>query len=203
MTTLDERRATFHAMTEGTAEDWAVIAHHNLTFATGLADRVLTHLRMLGGDSGGFAVDRLEHSLQTATRAYRADEDDEYVVCALLHDIGDTLGPYNHSDVAAAIVKPFVSEENHWMVDKHAVFQGYYFFHHIGLDRDARDQYLGHPWYDRTATFCHEYDQPSFDPSYDTLPLEHFEPALRQLLAAPRRSVYMGDSGDFMGEAMR
>ena len=84
------------------------------------------------------------------------------------------------------------------MVDKHAVFQGYYFFHHVGLDRDARDEYLGHPWYDRTASFCHEYDQPSFDPSYDTLPLEHFEPALRQLLASPRRSVYMGDSGEFM-----
>ena len=80
------------------------------------------------------------------------------------------------------------------MVDKHAVFQGYYFFHHLGLDRDARDQYLGHPWYDRTAAFCHEYDQPAFDPSYDTLPLEHFEPAVRQLLASPRRSVYMRGS---------
>ena len=100
---------------------------------------------------GGFAVDRLEHSLQTATRARRGGEDDEYVVCALLHDIGDTLGSYNHSDIAAAILKPFVSEENHWMVDKHGVFQGYYFFHYLGLDRDARDQYLGHPWYDRTV----------------------------------------------------
>ena len=134
---MDTRRATFHAMTEGTAEDWGIIAHHNLEFAAGLPDRVLAHLRLLDGDAGGFAVDRLEHSLQTATRAYRAGEDDEYVVCALLHDIGDTLGSYNHADVAAAILKPFVSEENHWLVEKHAVFQGYYFFHYLGLDRDA------------------------------------------------------------------
>ena len=198
MTSMDERRAEFHAMTEGTAEDWAVIAHHNLTFAGGVADRVLTHLRLLEGDAGGFAVDRLEHSLQTATRAYRAGEDDEYVVCALLHDIGDTLGPYNHADVAAAVLEPFVSEENLWMVAKHGVFQGYYFFHHLGLDRDARDADAGHPCYDRTAAFCHEYDQPSFDPSYSSLPLEHFEPALREVLAHPRRSIYMRDDGAVM-----
>ncbi len=198
---MDTRRATFHAMTEGSAEDWSVIAHHNLTFAAGLADRVLAHLRLLEGDAGGFAVDRLEHSLQTATRAYRAGEDDEYVVCALLHDIGDTLGSYNHADVAAAILKPFVSDENLWLVEKHAVFQGYYFFHYLGLDRDARDQYLGHPFYDRTATFCHEYDQPAFDPSYATLPLEHFEPAVREVLAAPRRSIYMRDDGAVMESA--
>jgi predicted HD phosphohydrolase len=191
---MDTRRATFHAMTAGTAEDWSVIAHHNLEFAARLPDRVLVHLRLLGGDAGGFAVDRLEHSLQTATRAYRAGEDDEYVVCALLHDIGDTLGSYNHADIAAAVVKPFVSDENHWLVEKHAVFQGYYFFHYLGLDRDLRDQYLDHPFYDRTATFCHEYDQPAFDPSYATLPLEHFEPALREVLRQPRRSLYQGDN---------
>ena len=140
-------------MTEGTATTGRSSSRFGAV-ACGLADRVLTHLRLLDGDFGGFAVDRLEHSLQTATRAYRAGEDEEYVVCALLHDIGDTLGPYNHSDIAAAIVKPFVSEENHWMVDKHAVFQGYYFFHHLGLDRDVRDEFRDHPWFDRTATFC-------------------------------------------------
>jgi predicted HD phosphohydrolase len=193
---MDDRRATFHAMTEGTVDDWAIIAHHNLLFSAALPDRVLTHLRLLDGDAGGFAVDRLEHSLQTATRAYRAGEDDEYVVCALLHDIGDTLGPYNHAAVAAAIVQPFVSPENHWMVEQHAVFQGYYFFHHLGLDRDKRDEHLGHPWYDRTAEFCHEYDQPAFDPAYDTLPLEHFEPALRDVLGRPRRSLYMREEPD-------
>ena len=186
ITEATPQRAAFHAMTEGTAEDWSIIADHTMQLANGLPDRVLDHFRLLGGDSGGFAVDRLEHSLQTATRAYRADEDDEYVVCALLHDMGDTLGSYNHADIAAAILKPFVSEENHWMVEQHGVFQGYYFWHYLGGDRDARDRFAGHPWYDRTATFCAEYDQVAFDPSYDTLPLEHFEPAVRELFARPR-----------------
>ncbi len=188
--TTAPRRATFHAMTEGTAEDWAIIGGASLEAMTGLADRVLDHLRLLKGDTGGFAVDRLEHCLQTATRAYRAGRDDEYVACALLHDIGDTLGSYNHSDIAAAILKPFVSPENHWMVEKHGVFQGYYFFEYLGLDRDMRDAFKDDPNYDYTAEFCEEYDQNSFDPSYRSLGLEEFEPAVRALFASPRRSIY-------------
>jgi len=191
-TAADARpRAKFHAMTEGTKEDWDKIAIGAIELAAGLPDRVLAHLRLLGGDYGGFAVDRLEHSLQTATRAHRADRDDEYVFCALIHDIGDLLGPLNHADVAAAVVKPFVSEQNHWMVEKHAIFQGYYFFHHLGLDPDMREQFRGHEWFDYTAEFCQEYDQPAFDPGYDTLPLEHFEPLVRQVMSSPKRSIYM------------
>jgi predicted HD phosphohydrolase len=178
-------------MTEGTAEDWRIIGGGSIELAVGLPDRLLDQLRLLGGDFGGFAVDRLEHSLQTATRAYRADRDDEYVFCALMHDVGDLLGSFNHADVAAAIVKPFVSERNHWMVEQHAIFQGYYFFHHLGLDRDMRERFRGHEWFDHTAEFCHEYDQPAFDPAYDTLPLEHFEPLVRQMTAAPKHSIYM------------
>lgn len=184
-------RAAFHAMTEGTRDDWRIIGAGTVDLAVGLPDRLLDQLRALGGDFGGFAVDRLEHSLQTATRAYRADRDDEYVFCALMHDVGDLLGSFNHADVAAAIVKPFVSERNHWMVEQHAIFQGYYFFHHLGLDRDMREQFRGHEWFDHTAEFCHEYDQPAFDPAYDTLPLEHFEPLVRHMTAAPKRSIYM------------
>lgn len=186
-------RAAFHAMTDGTSEDWQIIAGEAIHLAQGLPDRVLDHLRLLGGDFGGFAVDRLEHSLQTATRAYRADRDDEYVYCALLHDIGDTLGSLNHADVAAAIVKPFVSEQDHWLVEKHAIFQGYYFFHHLGLDRDLREQFRGHEWFDRTAEFCADFDQPAFEPAYDTLPLEHFEPLVRSVMSRPKRSIYAGD----------
>jgi predicted HD phosphohydrolase len=190
--TTDARpRAAFHAMTEGTKEDWDRIAVGAIELAAGLPDRVLAHLRQLGGDYGGFAVDRLEHSLQTATRAYRADRDDEYVFCALIHDIGDLLGPLNHADVAAAVVKPFVSEQNHWMVEKHAIFQGYYFFHHLGLDPDLREQFRGHEWFDYTAEFCQDYDQAAFDPGYDTLPLQHFEPLVRQVMTSPKRSIYM------------
>jgi predicted HD phosphohydrolase len=185
-------RAAFTAMEESTAEDWAVIGKAFVDHGRGLADRVLAHLGLLDGDFGGFAVDRLTHSLQTATRASRAGEDEEYVVCALLHDIGDTLGSYNHADIAAAILQPFVSEENHWMVEQHAVFQGYYFFHHLGMDRDLREQFRGHPGFERTARFCELYDAPAFDPTGETLPLEHFEPMVRRLFEAPRQTLYTG-----------
>lgn len=183
-------RAKFHAMTEGTKTDWEIIAGNTIELTVGLPDRILTHLRFLDGDFGGFAVDRLTHSLQTATRAERAGRDDEYVFCAVIHDIGDTLGPTNHADIAAAIVKPWVSEQNHWMVEQHGIFQGYYFFHHLGLDRNLRDQYAGHRWYDYTAEFCAEYDQPAFDPAYATNPLEHYEPLIRQQLTTIKRSIY-------------
>jgi len=188
----DAARARFTSMEQGTADDWAVISSHFPNFARGLPDRVLAHLRLLDGDYGGFAVDRLTHSLQTATLAHRDGRDEEYVVCALLHDIGDTLGSFNHADVAAAIVKPFVSEENHWMVEQHAVFQGYYFFHHIGGDRNLRERFRGHPAFDRTAEFCARYDGPAFDPKGETLPLEFFEPMLRRVFAAPKRTIYTG-----------
>jgi predicted HD phosphohydrolase len=177
-------------MEDSTAEDWARIGTHFVPFARGLADRVLDHLRLLEGDHGGFAVDRLTHSLETATLAERAGEDEEYVVCALLHDIGDTLGSYNHADIAGAIVKPFVSEANHWMVEKHAIFQGYYFFHHIGMDRNLREQFRGHPWFERTALFCERYDGPAFDPGLEVLPLEAFAPMVRRVFEAPKRTLY-------------
>ena len=188
--TSDQARATFSAMTEGTADDWQRIAASSLASYPGLPDRVMTHLRLLDGDFGGFKVDRLTHSLQTATRAYRADRDDAYVACALLHDIGDTLASFNHPDVGAAIVKPFVDDGYHWMVEKHGVFQGYYFFHHLGLDRNMRDQFDGHPYYDLTAEFCADFDQPSFDPDYPTMALEEFEPLLRDFFRSPQRSIY-------------
>ncbi len=186
----DRPRAKFHSMDEGTQEDWAIIAGEMLNFYPGLPDRVLGHLKLLDGDFGGFAVDRLTHSLQTATRAYRANRDDEYVLCALLHDIGDNLASFNHADLAAAIVKPFVAEPYHWMVDKHGIFQGYYFFHFIGADKDMRDKFAGHEHFDLTEEFCADYDQVSFDPAYDTLPLEHFEPLVRELMARPKRTIY-------------
>jgi predicted HD phosphohydrolase len=194
MTHEAEARAAFHNMLEGTREDWAIIAGHQAAFAQALPDRVLAHLRLLAGDYGGFAVDRLQHSLQTATRALRDGRDDEYALCALLHDIGDTLGTFNHADVAAAILKPFVSEQNLWMVEKHGIFQGYYFFEHLDLDKHMREQFRGHAWFDYTAEFCEKYDQAAFDPGYDTLPLESFEPMLRRLMARPKRSIYLRKS---------
>ena len=176
-------RAQFTRMEESTADDWAKIAQKFGPFAANLPDRVLAHLHLLKGDHGGFAVDRYEHSLQTATRAYRGGEDEEYVVCALLHDVGDLLTPWKHADTASMILRPFVSAENHWMVEHHPVFQGYYFFHHLGGDRHAREKYRGHPSFERTALFCEKYDQTAFDAAYDTLPLDAFEPMVRRVLA--------------------
>ncbi|WP_417518834.1 HD domain-containing protein [Minwuia sp.] len=183
-------QAQFHHMRDGTLDDWQIIARHNKPFSQGLADRLLTHLQLLKGDFGGFAVDRLEHSLQTATKAHQAGEDEEYVVCALLHDIGDMLASYNHADLAATILHPFVSEENHWMVEKHGIFQGYYFFHHLGLDRDMREQFRGHPAFQRTADFCEKYDAAAFDPNFESMPLEAFRPMVARVVAKPKRSIY-------------
>jgi len=183
-------RAEFRNMADGTAEDWRRISGDFIPFAKQLSGRILDHLRLLDGDFGGFIVDRLTHSLQTATRAHRDGRDDEYVVCALLHDIGDTLGSYNHPDIAAAMLKPFVSEQNLWMVQHHGIFQGYYFFHHIGLDRNARDAFATHPFYGHAEEFCAKYDAPAFDPNYESLPLGYFEPMLRRIVSVPKHSPY-------------
>ncbi|MBP7705275.1 MAG: phosphohydrolase [Caulobacter sp.] len=191
-----EARAKFHAMTEGTQEDWAIIAGASAEYGRELPERIVTHLNLLKGDCGGFVVDRLEHSLQTATRAFKDGRDEEYVVCALLHDIGDVLCPRNHPDIGAAMVWPFVSEANHWMVQQHGIFQGYYFFHHLGLDRDMREQYRGHEHFEYTAQFCHLYDQAAFDPNYESMPLEAFVPMLHRVMSVPKRSIYLRPKAD-------
>lgn len=187
---MTEARAQFHDMKLSTQEDWQIIMSHLAPFAQNGGRRVLDHLLLLKGDFGGFPVDRLEHCLQTATRAHRAGKDDAYVVMALLHDIGDTLGAYNHPDIAAAILKPFVSEELLWIVQNHGIFQGNNFFHHLGLNRDMRDQFRDHPWYDAAVEFIDAFDCPAFDPDYDSLPLEFFEPMVMKLFERPQTSIY-------------
>lgn len=190
---LLEQRASFTQMIDGTDDQWQIVGAHARAYNRGLADRVLEHLRLLEADSGGYAVTRLEHSLQTATRAHRDGRSEEYVICALLHDIGDTLGCFNHADIAAAILRPFVSERHLFMVEKHAIFQGYYFFEHFGLDKNLREQFRGHEWFETTAEFCERYDQNSFDPDYDSMSLADFEPLLREFLRKPRRSIYVSE----------
>ena len=183
-------QALFHHMKDGTQEDWAIIAGELKGLADGLPDRILQHLKLLDGDYGGFPVDRLTHCLQTAMLAHDDGKDEEYVVCALLHDIGDTLGSYNHADVAAVLLEPFVGEENHWMVKHHGIFQGYYFFHYLGMDRDQHEQFRDHPCYEHTKEFIEKYDAPAFDPELETYPLAFFEPMVRNVFAAPRKTLY-------------
>lgn len=197
MVTITHNRAQFRAMSQSTRDEWQLIGRELERFAGRLPERLIAHLDLLRGDYGGFPVDRLEHCLQTATRAYQAGRDEEYVVCALLHDIGDTLGPYNHADVAAVIVEPFVSEANHWMIAHHGVFQGYYFFHFLGLDRDQREQFRGHPFFEKTEEFCRVFDQVAFDANFKSMPLRAFEPMLQRVFNRPRRSVYLAAADDW------
>src|SRR5271155_3241839 len=169
--TITAHQPKFRTFEESTAEDWAVISPQLNVAQSFVPGRVMELLRDLGSDCGGFPLSRLEHSLQTATRAERDGRDEEYVLCALLHDIGDTLSPFNHPAIGAAILHPFVSPANHWMVEHHGIFQGYYFFQFAGLDRNMRDRYRGHPSFERTAMFCARHDQNAFDPDYNAMPL--------------------------------
>ena len=184
---------SFTSMAEGTREDYELLEQLEAEFANGTANRVLATLRDLAGSFTGYKVDRLEHSLQCASRAYRDGADEELVVGALLHDIGDLLSPFNHSELAAAVLRPYVSERTYWIVLHHGLFQSYYYAHHTGGDRQARDAYRDHPWYQDTVEFCHRWDQPSFDPDYQSLPLEFFEPMVQRIFGRPPFSEVRGN----------
>jgi len=174
-------RMHFRHLDEATDQDLAVLADVHRRNVEELPDLVLGMLTDLGGDDA-YPVDRREHSLQAATRALRDGRDEEYVVCALLHDIGESLGPFNHGDVAAAIVAPFVSEANRWMLAHHPVFQVYFYGRHIGVDPDGREAFSASPHFERTAEFCALYDEVSFEPDYPSEPMATFEPMVRRVL---------------------
>ncbi|MCU1427081.1 MAG: metal dependent phosphohydrolase [Actinomycetia bacterium] len=176
---------TFTRMDESTAEQWAVIGHETMEHQDRVADRALWMLRSLEEVTDGFAVNQLVHSLQTATRAERDGADDEVVFASLLHDIGKAVSVPNHPEIAAAIIKPYVRPDVYNMIRAHQDFQGRHYYHHFGGNPDARDQYEGEPWFDLAARFADVYDQTAFDPDYDTLPLEHFEPLVRARFARP------------------
>jgi len=174
------RKVLFTSMEQGTQADYDLVFAHDAANADLQADRVLNWLRQMDGDSP-YQISRLEHCLQTASRAERDGADDETIACALLHDIGDILAPANHSQVAAALLAPYVSEKNYWIVKHHGLFQGYYWFEYDGRDPNYRDQFRDHEYYEACADFCARWDQVSFDPDYSTHPLEHFEPLVRGL----------------------
>ena len=184
------KRAQFHHMKDGTQEDWEIIGAEFFEFRGDVCKRIKDHLMLLDGDCGGFPVDRLTHCLQTATLAHQDGKDEEYVVCALLHDIGDNLAPSNHADFAATLLEPFVSDKNYWIVKHHGIFQGYYFFEYLGLDKNMRDKFQESPHYEDCKEFCEKYDQNSFDPNYECLPLEFFMPMVKKVFASPKKSIY-------------
>lgn len=174
---------TFTRMDESTAEQWAVIGKETFEHQGRVADRTLAMLRSLAEITDGFAVDQLTHSLQTATLAERAGADEEVVFASLLHDIGKAVSVPNHPEIAAAIVKPYVRGDVYQMIRAHQDFQGRHYYAHFGGDPDAREQYRGEPWFALAAQFADDWDQIAFDPDYDTLPLEHFEPLVRARMA--------------------
>ena len=177
------KKVSFTEMKKGTKEDYLLLDKNEKDFAKKTADRILKFLSSLTETLEGYQVSRLEHSLQSATRALHAGESEEMIVAALLHDIGDELAPMNHSEYAASILKPYVSEKTHWIVENHGEFQAYYYAHHLGGNRNKRDKYKGHKYFDACVNFCEKYDQCSFDPNYESYPLEKFEPMVRNIFA--------------------
>ena len=180
---LAKQTVDFIQMKDGSFEDYQLLHELEEGYTSKTADRVLRHLRELDEGLAGYKVSRLEHALQSATRAWRDDAGEEMTVAALLHDIGDMLAPENHSEVAAGILRPYVSEKTYWILKHHGVFQGYYFFHHLGGDRNERDRYKEHAHYQACVDFCEKWDQNSFDPEYESLPLEFFEPMVRRIFS--------------------
>ncbi len=172
---------SFTQMKDGTKEDYEFLTEHEIAYTKGTADRLLKALVSLDESLSGYQITRLGHSLQSATRAERDGADTDWIVSALLHDIGDIFAPYNHDEYAAAILRPFVREQCTWVVEKHGDFQLVYYGHHVGADPHKRDAYAGHPYFEDCAEFCERWDQSSFDPDYDTLPIEHFADRVREV----------------------
>jgi predicted HD phosphohydrolase len=170
-------------MKDGTAEEYAFLTKHETEHAKGTADNLLKALVDLDEGLSGYKITRLGHSLQSATRAWRDGADIDWVVCALLHDIGDIYAPYNHDEYAASILRPFVREQCSWCVQTHGDFQMVYYGHHVGGNPNKRDQFAGHAYFDDCAQFCERWDQSSFDPDYDTLTIDFFAPMVREVFA--------------------
>ena len=172
---------SFTKMSDGTEEDYAFLARHEAEFAKSLPNRIMQALKSLENSLAGYKIDRLQHSLQSATRAEKSGADIDWIVSALVHDIGDDLAPFNHDSLAANILRPYVREECAWTVQHHGIFQYKYYADKVGLDPDARDKFKGHPHYDAAVRFCEDWDQTSFDPDYETYDLEHFRPMVEEV----------------------
>ena len=177
------RTVSFLQMKDGTKEDYLLLDESEREYARHLPEKILGAVRELDHSLEGYPVSRLTHSLQTATRALNDGADDDMVVAALIHDVGDMLAPYNHADVAAALLKPYVRPEVTWIVQQHGLFQSYYYVHYSGGDRNARDRFKDHRWYQSCESFCSKWDQSSFDPKFPTLPLSAFEPAVHRVFS--------------------
>ena len=175
------KKVNFTQMKYGTKEEYLLLSKCEKKYIESTADRILKFMNELNNSLEGYQITRLEHSLQTATRALNDKAEDEMIVGALLHDIGDELAPLNHSEYAAAIIKPYVSEKTHWIIEKHGIFQMYYYAHHLGGNKNEREKFKGHKYYIDTINFCENWDQKSFDPNFKSLTLKDFEPYVKKI----------------------
>ena len=173
----------FTEMKHGSKNDYLLLDKYEQDYINGTADRIIDFMSGLNSTLEGYKITRLEHSIQTATRAFNDKANEEMVIAALLHDIGDELAPLNHSEYAASVLKPFVSEKTHWIIEKHGEFQMYYYAHHLGGDRNQRNKYKDHKYYDDALNFCEKWDQKSFDPNFKSLSLKDFEPLIRKIFS--------------------
>lgn len=172
-----------------TSDEWTVLdAQRNEYYRAEQARQVLRMLAESATDpSFGYTVNNFQHCLQSATLALRDGLPEEDVVVCLLHDVGFITSPLQHGEFAAALLGPYVSERNHWMLRRHAIFQDVHATSHPSIDRHARERWRGHPHFDWAARFVERYDQNAIDASYDTAPLEIFEPMVYRLFSrAPR-----------------
>ena len=178
----------FINMSDGTAEEYAFLDELEKDYASKLPERIEKSLAALEHSLSGYKVTRLEHSLQSATRAYNDGRSVDYVVAALVHDIGDELAPYSHSEMAAAILRPYVNDDLYQIIKTHGVFQIYYHGDQMGLDKNVRERFKDQSWYEEAIEFCELYDQNCFDPAYDSKPLEFFRPMLQEVFS--RKPVF-------------
>lgn len=189
-------KPTWTRMEDASKEDFLAVMDYEDEFNAGLVDRLIAALKSLDEDWTPYPINRYQHSLQAATRAHEDGADEELVVAALIHDIGDILSPYNHGEVAAAIAKPYMSEKACWILKHHCVFQGFYYNHHLGGDRLAREKYKDSPYYEDCVYFCHNYDQNAFDPDYPSKPLAFFEPMLRRVFSKSDGHLELNETSD-------
>ena len=176
-------KVSFKQMKDGTKDDYLLLDRHEKKYIEGTADRIIKFMSGLNSTLEGYQVSRLEHSLQTATRAFHDKASEDMIVASLFHDIGDELAPLNHAEYAAAVLKPYVSEKIYWIIEKHGIFQTYYYAHHLGENKNKRDKFKGHKYYNDAVNFCENWDQKSFDPNFKSMTLKDFEPLIKKIFS--------------------
>ena len=180
------KKVKFTEMKDGDKEDYLLLKELEKSYISMTSDRIIEELKRQGTISlEGYQITRLEHGLQSGTRAFRDGADIDWIIGALLHDIGDGLAPQNHDRMSAEVIRPFVREEVSWVVEHHGIFQMIYYAHHYGWDKDARDRFKDHPCFDMCSTFCERWDQKSFDPEYENKDLDFFKPLIKEVFSRP------------------